>query len=153
MLPVNDDLFDVVLGEFITGLVNDKEKAVREYVRVAKIGGTIGLNEATLLQTPPPSEVIEFLEKTVGFKGQLLTKQGWVELLESCGVRALSAKTYKANSLSNPMEDIKDLIRAFPKVLYSLLRRPSFRAFLRVSLAVPKHLLDYFGYGLYVGRI
>jgi ubiquinone/menaquinone biosynthesis C-methylase UbiE len=48
-LPLGDDLFDIVLGEFITGLVDDKESAVSEYVRVAKPGGTIGLNEATWL--------------------------------------------------------------------------------------------------------
>lgn len=151
-LPLGDDLFDVVLGEFITGLVSDKEKAVREYVRVAKTGGTIGLNEATWLQTPSPPELIEYLGKTIGFSGKLLTSEEWLGLLESCGVKELNARTYKADSLSNPKEDIKDLIRTLPKVVYSLLRRPMFREFLRVSVAVPKNLLDYFGYGLYVGQ-
>ncbi|MBT8364259.1 MAG: methyltransferase domain-containing protein, partial [Deltaproteobacteria bacterium] len=63
-LPLKDDLFDVVLGEFITGLVDDKESAVSEYVRVAKPGATIGLNEATWLKVPPPEEIIGFLTKT-----------------------------------------------------------------------------------------
>ena len=49
-------------------------------------------------------------------------------------------------------EDIKDLIESFPRVLYSLIRRPKFREFIKMSIAVPKNLLDYFGYGLYVGR-
>ena len=152
-LPLGDGLFDVVLGEFITGLVDDKERAIREYVRVAKPGGTIGLNEGTWLQTPPPPELMEFLGKTVGFRGTLLTPEEWVELLESCGVKGLRTRTYKADSLSNPKEDIKDLVRTLPKVVYSLLRRPTFREFLKMSVGVPGNLLDYFGYGLYVGQI
>jgi arsenite methyltransferase len=152
-LPLGDDLFDVVLGEFITGLVSDKEKATREYARVAKPGGTIGLNEATWLQTPPPAELVGFLRRAFGFERELLTSAEWLGLLEGCGVKQLYTRTYKADSLSNPKEDIRDLIRTLPKVVYSLLRRPVFREFLRVSMSVPDNLLDYFGYGLYVGEI
>jgi ubiquinone/menaquinone biosynthesis C-methylase UbiE len=151
-LPLGDDLFDIVLGEFITGLVDDKEIAVSEYVRVAKPGATIGLNEATWLKTPPPQEIIGFLDKTVGFKGELCTSQDWKELLERCGMKEITLRTFKTDSLREPKEDIKDLVQSFPRVLYSLIRRPKFRAFIKMSMAVPDNLLDYFGYGLYVGR-
>jgi ubiquinone/menaquinone biosynthesis C-methylase UbiE len=151
-LPLGDDLFDIVLGEFITGLVDDKDGAVSEYVRVAKPGGTIGLNEATWLKAPPPQEIIGFLSKTVGFKGELCTSQGWKELLERSGMKEITLRTYKTESLRDPKEDIKDLVRSFPRVLYSLIRRPKFREFIKKSIAVPDNLLDYFGYGLYVGR-
>jgi len=151
-LPLKDDLFDVVLGEFITGLVDDKESALSEYVRVAKPGATIGLNEATWLKVPPPQEIIRFLDRTVGFKKELFTSQGWQDLLERSGMKQIKAKTYKSASLSDPKEDIKDLVRSFPRVVSSLIRRPQFRALIRMSMAVPHNLLDYFGYGLYVGR-
>jgi ubiquinone/menaquinone biosynthesis C-methylase UbiE len=151
--PLGDDLFDVVLGEFITGLVDDKEDAVSEYVRVAKPGGIIGLNEATWLREPPPQEIIGFLAKTVGFKGELFTSNGWKERLERYGMKQIMVRAYKAESLSDLNEDIKDLLRSFPRVLYSLIRRPRFREFIKMSLSVPKNLLDYFGYGLYVGRV
>jgi ubiquinone/menaquinone biosynthesis C-methylase UbiE len=151
-LPFEDDLFDVVLGEFITGMVDDKESAVSEYIRVAKPGGTIGLNEATWLKAPPPQEIIGFLSRTVGFKGELFTSDGWKQLLERQGLKEIMVRTNKAESLSNPMENIKDLLRSFPQVLYGLIRRPKFRALIKMSLSIPKNLLDYFGYGLYVGR-
>jgi ubiquinone/menaquinone biosynthesis C-methylase UbiE len=151
-LPLGDDLFDIVLGEFITGLVDDKEGAVSEYVRVAKPGGTIGLNEATWLKAPPPQEIIEFLARTVGFKGELFTAEGWKELLERSGMKDIMVRTYKTKSLRDPKEDIKDIVRSFPRVLYSLIRRPRFRAFIKMSISVPNNLLEYFGYGLYVGR-
>ena len=152
MLPIRDDLFDVVLGEFITGLVHDKEAAVKEYVRVAKVGATIGFNEATWLKAPPPQAIIGFLDRTAGFKNELFTTEGWMDLLEKSGIKQIRAKTYRSESLSDPKEDLKDLIRSFPKVLSSLIRRPKFRAFIKMSMAAPDNLLDYFGYGLYVGR-
>jgi ubiquinone/menaquinone biosynthesis C-methylase UbiE len=151
-LPLGDDLFDVVLGEFITGLVDDKAGAISEYVRVAKPGGMIGLNEATWLKAPPPQEIIGFLAGAVGFKEALFTVEGWKELLERSGVKQIRAKTYKTESLRDPKEDIKDLVRVFPRIVYSLIRRPRFRRFIKMSMAVPDNLLDYFGYGLYVGR-
>jgi len=151
-LPLGDDLFDIVLGEFITGLADDKDGAVSEYVRVAKPGGTIGLNEATWLKAPPPQEIIEFLGRAVGFKGGFFTSQGWKKRLERSGMKEITVRTYKTESLSDPKEDIKDLIRSFPGVVYSLIRRPQFRALIRMSIRVPHNLLDYFGYGLYVGR-
>ena len=151
-LPLGDDVFDVVLGEFITGLVHDKESAVKEYVRVAKPGGTIGLNEATWLKTPPPMEIIRFLAGAVGFKEELFSSKGWKDLLERSGIKQISAKTYRSGSLSEPKEDLKDLVRSLPKVVYSLIRRPKFRALIKMPMAAPDHLLDYFGYGLYVGR-
>ena len=46
-LPFEDNLFDVVVGEFITGLLDDKRRGVNEYLRVTKPGGYVGLNEAT----------------------------------------------------------------------------------------------------------
>jgi ubiquinone/menaquinone biosynthesis C-methylase UbiE len=149
---MEDDFFDVVLGEFITGLVDDKVAAVSEYVRVAKPGATIGLNEATWLKMPPPEEIIGFLAGAVGFKNELFTAEGWKDLLERSGIKQIRARTYKSESLSDPKEDIKDLVRSFPKVLYRLIRRPRFRAFIKLSMAAPDNLLDYFGYGLYVGR-
>lgn len=151
-LPLGDDVFDIVLGEFITGLVDEKEAAVSEYVRVARPGATIGLNEATWLKTPPPEEIIEFLSRIAGFKGELFTAQGWKERLERSGVKELMATTFKTDSLRDPKEDIKDLVRTFPRVLYSLIRRPRFRKFIKMSMAFPHNLLDYFGYGFYIGQ-
>ena len=151
-LPFEDDLFDVVLGEFITGMVDDKDRAVSEYIRVAKSGGTIGLNEATWIKAPPPQEIIGFLSRTVGFTGELFTSDGWMQLLERQGIKDIMVTANKAESLRDPMENIKDVFGSLLRVLYSLIRRSKFRAFIKMSLAVPNNLLDYFGYGLYIGR-
>ena len=67
-------------------------------------------------------------------------------------MKQIIARTFKADSLSNPKEDVKDLIGSLPGVVYNLIRRPKFREFIKMSMAIPNNLLDYFGYGLYVGR-
>jgi ubiquinone/menaquinone biosynthesis C-methylase UbiE len=50
-LPFEDNLFDVVIGEFITGLLDNERRGTNEYLRVAKPGGYVGLNEATWIKT------------------------------------------------------------------------------------------------------
>jgi len=74
-LPLEAGQFDVMIGEFIAGLLESKEKAVQEYVRVVKPGGTIGLNEATWIKPPPPGFPL-YLAMTVGLRGEVLTVDG-----------------------------------------------------------------------------
>ena len=152
-LPFEDDTFDIVMGEFIIGLVTDKQKALSEYRRVAKPGGVIGLNEATWIRTPPPQGLAEYLTNTVGLQGEILAREGWEALLAEAGIRDLVVQIHKVETLKNPRNDFADLLRALPRVLNMYLRNPMFRKFIGMSLSLPENLLEYFGYGLYVGRV
>jgi arsenite methyltransferase len=149
-LPFEDNLFDVVIGEFITGLVEDKLQAVREYVRVTRPGGVIGLNEATWLQ-PPLRELAEQLSYIFGVHGELLSADAWRELLARAGLRDVTANSYKAESMSNRRDDLADVVRTLPRMVTMAATNPSFRRFIKMSLSLPKDFLEYFGYGLYVG--
>jgi arsenite methyltransferase len=151
-LPFEDDVFDLVLGEFITGLLEDKRRALAGYVRVVKPGGCVALNEATWTQTPPPEELVEYLAGVFGVQGEILDAEGWVELLQAAGLRDVESTVHRAGALSNSLEDIVDVLRVGHRVLYQYLRSAAFRRFIRETLSVPKNLLDYFGYGIYVGR-
>jgi len=151
-LPFENELFDVVIGEFITGLLEDKHRGVKEYLRVVKPGGTIGLNEATWVKTPPPTELGEYLSKGFGVRGEILDSDGWRELLEGAGLRNIIVRTNKVDALSNKTDDMTDLLRTLPMLLYMYVRSSMFRRFIQESLSIPKNLLEYFGYGLYVGR-
>jgi arsenite methyltransferase len=150
-LPFEDNLFDVVIGEFITGLVDDKQPAVNGYLRVTKPGGIVALNEATWLKTPVPQDLVEYLANTFGFRGSLLTAEGWKGLLEDAGLRDTVARAYKAEALGSGREGLKDALRVAHKILYMYARNPAFRKYLGGSLSLRKNLLDYFGYGIYVG--
>ncbi len=151
-LPFEDNLFDVVIGEFITGLLDDKQREVNEYLRVTKPGGCVGLNEATWIKTPPPTELVEYLSGIYGIKGELLTSDGWEELLVGTGLRDIVVRAYKVKALSNKRDDVIDLLRVWHRVLYLYIRNSAFRRFIKEGLSIPKSLLEYFGYGIYVGR-
>ncbi len=151
-LPFEDNLFDVVMGEFITGLLDDKPRGVHEYLRVTKPGGCVGLNEATWIKAPAPTELAEYLSRTFGVKGGLLTSDEWEELLAGAGLRDLVVRTHKVNALSTGREGVRDAVRVGHRILYMYIRKPAFRRFMRETLSLPKNLFDYFGYGIYVGR-
>jgi ubiquinone/menaquinone biosynthesis C-methylase UbiE len=61
ILPFENDTFDIVMTESVLNFIEDKEKALQEFKRVAKQGGYIGLNEVYLIndEREPPS--IRFL--------------------------------------------------------------------------------------------
>ena len=151
-LPFQDNLFDVVIGEFITGLLDDKQKGANEYLRVTKPGGYVGLNEATWMKTPPPTELVEYLSRTYGFTAEILTSDGWEELLAGTGLRDIVARAYKVKALSNKWDDLKDLLRVWHRALYLYIRSSAFRRHIKEGLSLPKNFLEYLGYGIYVGR-
>ena len=78
--------------------------------------------------------------------------EGWEALLAEAGIRDLVVQIHKVETLKNPRNDFADLLRALPRVLNMYLRNPMFRKFIGMSLSLPENLLEYFGYGLYVGR-
>jgi len=151
-LPFEDNLFDTVIGEFITGLLTDKRRAVDGYLRVIKPGGYIGLNEATWVKSPPPGELVEYLANTFGVKEGILTADGWQDLLGSAGLRELTIREYKVDAISNKRDDFKDFLRVWHRVLYMYIRSSAFRKFVNEAFSIPKNLVEYFGYGIYVGR-
>ena len=41
-LPFEDNTFDIVYAESVTGIIPDRQSALREYLRVVKKGGLVG---------------------------------------------------------------------------------------------------------------
>ena len=158
-LPFEDALFDVVIGESITAFVEDKQRTVSEYLRVTKPGGYVGLNEATWIKTPPPTELVEYLSRTTGVK-EILTSNGWEELLQSSGLRDIEVRTYKINKLSQFLNEIrqlglKDYLRGWYRFLSPMVSSPAFRRYLKEAWPpknISKNIFEYLGYGIYVGR-
>jgi ubiquinone/menaquinone biosynthesis C-methylase UbiE len=159
-LPFEDELFDLVISESVTAFPEDKQKAVNEYVRVIKTGGSVGLNESTWLRVPPPQEMIDWVSQDVGATVNPLTKEEWMALLENAGLSEIVARIYNV--------DVKDetkkmvvrygmggLLRQTFRALQLYIRNPNYREFLssvRASGIVPKNLNDYFGYGIFIGK-
>lgn len=65
-LPFDDAVFDAVLTESVTSFTTDRQKAVREYARVVRPGGYVGLNESVWLKTPVPQEIVAWASQDLG---------------------------------------------------------------------------------------
>jgi SAM-dependent methyltransferase len=159
-LPFDDDLFDAVITESVTAFPEDKQRAVREYARVTRPGGHVGLNESTWLKVPPPPEMLAWVSQDLGATVKPLTGEEWVGLLHGAGLGEIVSEVHAV--------DVRDEARGilarygcvgmfgvYGRMLRLYLRNPAYRRFVKqVSSSggvAPKGLAEYFGYGLYVG--
>ena len=159
-LPFEDDAFDAVITESVTVFPEDKEKTVKEYARVTKPGGYVGLSESTWLKAPPPPEILAWAAQDLGAHVKPLTSDGWAGLLEGAGLRDIVARAYEIQV----REEAKALVRRYSyggmlRTLYRALvlytRNPWYRRFVkdvRKAGITPDGLVEYLGYGTYVGR-
>jgi ubiquinone/menaquinone biosynthesis C-methylase UbiE len=159
-LPFQDSLFDAVLTESVTAFPPDKQKAVNEYARVTKPGGYVGLNETTWLKVPPPPEVVAWAEQDVGASVKPLTAEAWKGLLAVAGLKDIVTKTYAIN-LQDEAQGILQryglggMLRVMGRMLRLYVKNPAYREFVkrvRQGGVAPANLVEYFGYGLFVGQ-
>jgi arsenite methyltransferase len=155
-LPFQDSTFDVVLVESVTTFVEDKAAAIREYARVLKLGGCVGLNEEIWHQTPVPPEIVEYVAFTWDVQAEIPTLEGLAELLRASGltVELASPRRY------GPLTDASELARYGCRDFFTMLWRsaklyatsPAFRRYMQDRRRLPKGIWDYLGYALLVGR-
>jgi arsenite methyltransferase len=159
-LPFAEGTFDAVITESVTAFPEDTQKAVREYARVTKPGGYVGLNESTWLKVPPPPELLAWAKQDLGANLKPLTASDWTDLLKNAGLQDLVVKTYNV--------DVKDeskgilrrygfggMLRVLWRMLGLYLRSPEYRKFVKDvkdNDITPKNLNEYFGYGLFIGH-
>lgn len=156
-LPFEDSTFDAVISESATVFLEDKPEGVGEYIRVTKPGGYVGLNEGTWIK-PPPREFVEYWWRVVGIKIEFLSLDGWRQVLEDCRLREITARTYEVNPMSDGINQIRLIgLQEYSKVLYRFLsmfiRNPSrLKRYFGEAFSIPREILEYWGYGIYVGR-
>jgi len=145
-LPFEDASFEVVLVESVTTFIEDKAAAIGEYARVLKTGGRVGLNEEIWHQTPVPPEIVEYTAHTWDVQAEILTLEGWVDLLKTAGlsVTTASARMY------GPLTDMSELARYGCRDFLTMLWRST--KYMKDRRRLPKGIWDYLGYALLVGR-
>jgi ubiquinone/menaquinone biosynthesis C-methylase UbiE len=159
-LPFDEDSFDAVITESVTAFPADKQKAVQEYVRVTKPGGYVGLNESTWLKVPPPPELLAWASNDLGANARPLSSGEWRGLLEAAGLKEIFTRTSGINLKGEARGVLKrygfgGILRVMFRMLSLYRRSQEYREFLKKVKkegVAPKHLTEYFGYGLYVGR-
>ena len=159
-LPFDDGVFDAVITESVTSFPEDKQRAVREYVRVTKPGGYVGLNESVWLKTPPPPDVVAWVSQDIGASVQPLTADAWVGLLQAAGLTDIIARSLRVNTQEEARGILRrygmgEFLRIMGRMFSLYARSAAYRTFvkgIRASGVIPANLSEYFGYGLFVGR-
>jgi len=157
-LPFGDDFFDAVIVESVTAFPPDQQRAVNEYVRVLKHGGLLGMNESTFLQPDPPEEIVAWVSQEVAMRARIHTSQGWRYLMKRAGLEVIAARLFPLDAKKETAETMRrygmrSLVRTWSKAFGMYVTRPEVRAIMKQGATeVPQGLMDYFGYGLYVGR-
>ncbi|UGV41588.1 methyltransferase domain-containing protein [Methanococcoides orientis] len=112
-LPFEPDTFDVVITEFVSQFL-DKNRAFREFVRVLKPGGMVGVNEMYRDADLPPSVAEEIMEAERIFAEitqlpfSLPSPEEWKQWLEKAGLS--DVQVYK-NKISVSLKEFKLVIR------------------------------------------
>lgn len=159
-LPFGDNTFDAVVCESVTAFVPDPSRAVREYVRVTRPGGYVGLTEGAWL-APAPPELAAYLTRVMA-GAVFQTPEAWQDLLTGAGLTDVVAQRYRVSAYEQwrgemgrmGREDLLDYLQAWRTFLSLLATSAAFRTYIR-TLWPPngiRRMFDYFGYGICVGR-
>lgn len=159
-LPFEDNTFDVVMTESVVAVLNDKQQALSEFVRVAKSGGYVGLNEATWLKFPPTPEIVEWVSQDIGGAAQPLPDDDWVHLLQNAQLDNIIARTIKINVQDESKQlldryGVLGMLGIFGRMIRLYIRSSAYREFVKgmgKGGVIPKNIDAYFAYGLYVGQ-
>lgn len=121
---------------------------------MVKPGGYVGLNEAVWVDAPPEagSDVMTALTGQ-GFR----TSKEWIAMLERAGLVNLVDRVYKVEMRKEERAQLGflsfiDYMRILGRFLSTFLFDPETRKLMRLALSEPREMLDYMGYGLYVGQ-
>ena len=157
-LPFNDDQFDSVISESVTSFMEHKDSILNEYCRVTKLGGYVGLNEASWIKENPPTE--SNILFTITGINKILTSKEWTKLLINERLNDLNFNTYKFKML-NQIVDIglinlfKSMFKLFNLYITSSYYRDLLNLMARdlaIDFSILKNIFECLGYGIFVGR-
>jgi SAM-dependent methyltransferase len=154
-LPFEDHLFDAVIVESVNVFFEDKEPAMREYVRVTKPGGYVGISEGVWLNPPSQENADTFLR--IGFMDPLQA-QGWEDLLKAGGLVDVVGSVYPIEFSVEARGRLErygfwKVLSTLPKVLLMTLFDKNTRRVMKESAgALSGDMMKDGGYGVFAGR-
>ena len=154
-LPFDDEMFDAVICESVATFIEDKGGVLREYARVAKPGGYIGLNEEIWLH-PPPQDIADSARFIWGINPDVITADKWVSLMAQAGLIDITSQVYqfdtKRESTQVKRYNLKDMLNMIGRTFSLYFTDVHFRKYMKGRRRLPKKFFGYFGYGLTVGK-
>ncbi len=156
-LPFEDNAFDVVLVESVlTTLPGDKGLALSEMVRVVRPGGWIGANESTVDPAAPESW-LDLVDEHPAIHG-VFTPQTLRTLFEGAGLQRVELVEVQQVETPKALQEmglrglLSFMFRAYPKILFRMLRDARIRRAGRIDDQITKQGKQYMGYALVAGQ-
>lgn len=156
-LPFDENTFDAVISESVLSFIIDKNKAMKEFVRVVKKGGYVGINETISTEKKDDKWVDDMLQQHI----DIWDKNQLKKLFLNVGLKEVKLKVYKI-SLFGELKDrlnlikLKRLFLAWTRLIFGYLTNSEYRKRANEMMGSVKVLSKFtkqFGeYGLIVGK-
>ncbi|MDP2625179.1 MAG: class I SAM-dependent methyltransferase [Candidatus Peregrinibacteria bacterium] len=158
-LPFKANTFDAVISESVTAFPPDKQKAIKEYYRVLKPGGYMGLNETTWL-SKPLKKYLDYCSNVIGgVKPEF--KKDWEGHIEQAGFKLVFSRAQKFKIIEQIIGEMR--ATEFTRNIMALYRmamlyptnkkfRKAVNQLTKDAFRYPRGLMKSLGWGIYVGR-
>ena len=158
-LPFEDNTFDIVMTESVLNFIENKEKALLEFKRVAKADGYVCLNEVYLIndERTPPKKVLDTLNNSEYFQAEVMRENDYRQLLEKVNLPLVYDRTGSIEAVDEA-KNLADrfswwhIIKATFKTLFLALTKKKHRKYLVESRDTPEELPKYLNYGIFVAK-
>jgi len=155
-LPFPDETFDAVIMESLNVFFGDKVRAIREYARVTRRGGYVGMTEMTWL-AEPSAEKKAYYRRTV--YADSLQADEWLALLREAGLKEVEGHAETVDMAQEARGRVQrygcsGMAQVLLNVLRTVFKDQSSRAFLgSITRSMPRDMMEDTGYGVYAGRV
>ena len=150
-LPFADGEFDVAISQAMLILVGDKQKAIREAMRVMRPGGRSGWLELSWKKQPPAEFMHEVSDVICAYcMTNVETFENWEKVFSWAGVENLEVEKHSQDMSMGQMfsdEGLYNSIRVMSKYAGNSRVRKRMKT---LNEFINSHQ-EYFGYGIYVG--
>lgn len=152
-LPFEADRFDAVICESVLAFVEDKQRAIRECVRVTRPGGYVGLNETVWTKEPSP----DIVAQAHALGTEIPNIEGWQALWAESGLQNQVINIHHIGAGAEIKSRIQCIgwpwmLRAWVRVLRLYLTSRAGRQAIKEQLDTPLEVMHHIGYGLFAGR-
>lgn len=80
-IPFDDNYFDIVWSSNVTSFIDDKTAAIREYLRVLKMGGILVV-VPIYYHSEPPVDVIRSVSEAIGAEVKVRDEKFWIDQIQ-----------------------------------------------------------------------
>lgn len=148
-LPYPDNTFDGVVAQAFFVLIDEKEKALSEILRVLKPGGYFGSLELSWFSPPPPEVFDELAAKTCNdFIPRVCTFEDWEGFFDSTGLIHQQTLRYPMTSGMMKMVHTEGFWN-FLKIMKRMMTHSSIRKRMMTVQNTFGKYDEYLGYGIY----